>query len=179
MDGQDRSPLLEYFGRAINRALALRVQNQHQSIPEAESARPHGRDKVGIGIDHNGLERARQPPHQWLAKNVAGSYRKQPPKKFPRRYPRQDQRIDVTLVIGTEKISAALGKFLRAADLQAKAVQRNHMNDARHQKPEAVVELARMRQRQHVWIGYGLVQDCFPSRIGRASSWASGPAART
>src|SRR5947207_13228411 len=46
MNGENGSAFLEHLGRAVNRALALRVQNQHQPVPEPESAGAHGRNKV-------------------------------------------------------------------------------------------------------------------------------------
>ena len=57
------------------------------------------------------IERANRRINR-LAKDIAGAHREQPPEKFPGRNARQNQRIDVALVIGTEKIGAALGKFL-------------------------------------------------------------------
>src|ERR1700722_5879699 len=108
VDGQDGRALFENTWLAVNRPFTLGIQNQRPSLPQSEGTCTHGRNQVGVRIDHYGSQRARQSQHESFAEYLARAYGKNFLEHFGRQYAGQYERIEVALVIRRENIRTAL-----------------------------------------------------------------------
>ncbi len=84
-------------------ALTLWIQNQNASMAKTKISRSHCRNQIGVGIENDDANEARQSPHESLAKDFTGSECKRAAKQMPRQYSRHYQWIDIALVIGTKQ----------------------------------------------------------------------------
>src|SRR5882672_5247806 len=71
VDGENGRALAEHSWLAGVRALALWIEDQNPPLPQSVRPGAHRWDEVGIGIEHNHANPARQTPHDALAKNIA------------------------------------------------------------------------------------------------------------
>src|SRR6185312_12525324 len=98
MNGKNGSTLLERPGRAIDAALALWIENEDAAVTKSEGTGAHGGNQVGIGIDDNHSQPARQTAHESGTKNFAGAHGEQVAEYPPWQNGSQHKRVQVTLV---------------------------------------------------------------------------------
>ena len=99
MYGEDGRAFLEDARRAVDGTFALGIENQHLSISETKRSSAHGRNQIRIRIDHNDVERACQPAHESLAKNLARTHGEKPLEQIRWQCARQNKRVEVTLMV--------------------------------------------------------------------------------
>src|SRR6476661_201791 len=109
MKGKNGGSLLERPGCAVDAALAFGVENEDAAVTQSEGAGAHGGNQVGIGIDDNHSQPARQAAHKAGAENFAGAHGKQVAEYPPWQNGREHKRVQVTLVIGRNDVSALQG----------------------------------------------------------------------
>src|SRR4029077_19391378 len=91
MNGQNRGPLFEDLRGAVDRALALGIQNENTTVPQTESTRPHGGNQVSIRIDDHYTQPVRQATHEARAENLAGPYGKGVAEQRPGKHAGEDE----------------------------------------------------------------------------------------
>src|SRR5271166_2044977 len=125
---ENRGALAEHARVAVIGALALRIENQNESMVQAKGSGAHGRYQVRVRIDDDHAQPSCQPPHESSTENVARAHRKALAKQSPRERPRHHQRIDIALVIRTDQVLTVVGQIFQSANLEVKAVEREKIN---------------------------------------------------
>src|SRR3954468_21421182 len=102
MDRQDCGAFLENSGRAVDGALAFRIQDENAAMTQAKGAGSHRRHQVCVGIEHDNTQHAGYAAHERGAEYVAGSNGEQVLEHGLRQHAAHDEGIDIALVVGRE-----------------------------------------------------------------------------
>ena len=103
MQGKDGSALLEFFWRAVYRALALRKENQHFAMAQAERAGLHGAQQVGVRVHRDQVNLPREPAHEWRDEVLAGADEEDVAEETEGQRTHYENGVNVTLVVGAEQ----------------------------------------------------------------------------
>src|SRR5205807_112326 len=103
VQGKDGRALLEFFWRAVYRALALRKENQHFAMAQAERAGLHGAQQVGVRVHRDQVNLPREPAHEWRDEVLARADEEDVAEETEGQRTHYENGVNVTLVVGAEQ----------------------------------------------------------------------------
>src|SRR4051812_20788585 len=99
---ENRRAFLERLDFAVDAAFALRIEHEHESVPQAVRSSAHRWNKVCVWINRDEAQEFRKAAHQTFAEDFAGADIEHLPKYSPGQSCRKDGSIEKTLVIRTQ-----------------------------------------------------------------------------
>src|SRR6266478_5152647 len=168
VDGQDRRAFLEGTRGAVDAPFAFGVENQAAAVAQAVSSGAHGRDQVRIRIEDHDAHGAGDLPHDARAEDVAGTNREQVHEDVAGDDRRQNDRIQIALVVGRQNIGSFLRQLFQSGNLEIEAIARNDLPHPGHEVPEALHERMRPGEVENLGVGWVLTQHSLPAGKLRA-----------
>src|SRR5436853_6968027 len=149
---QNCGSLFENLGMAIDTALSLRKEKKNTPMTQTECASSHGRNQIGIGIDHDDAQPACDAPHETRAKDVARSDREDLAKHGPGKQTTNNKRINVALVIRREDKWTSGRKPVKSGYAQIKTIARKELDESEYQEQRSGSKGTRFCQIQDILV---------------------------
>src|SRR5712692_3809629 len=115
---ENGSSLLEFLHFAVNRTFPLREEHENFSMAQAKCTRLQRSNQVGIGIHGSEAHPFRRFSPERRGKVFAGANVKKFAEHSIRKRARQEKRIKISLMAGTDKIGYKIRKILEAGKLE-------------------------------------------------------------
>src|SRR5579864_5395726 len=142
-------------------------------MPQAKRPGTHRRNKIGIWVEDDDSQPARQAAHESFTENVAGAYRKGILHHISRQHTDRNDRIDVALVVRGEDERSLAGQIFQTRHAKVKKITGDHLDDARHGIPYGVEGRMRILESKNLRVSRFFRKDGFPA--GESHTWRGIP----